>query len=138
MSVSEQQSLDSLIKNEEPLARYIFSKKHFSAKKNRIRYHAFVPYKHKVSVIRHKDCSEDCLLKIGRGIEKIRSDSLKAIGSLSAKAVRSIDNLDVESDTSRGQHRRHANIVGFNRLSEAKIRERAQDLANKANLLKTQ
>ena len=135
MSVSEQKPLDSFIKNKEPLARYIFSKNHFSAKNNRIKYHAFIPYEHKLSVIRHKKCPEGCLLKIGRDIEKKRTGNLKAVASLSAKVVRSIEGLDVESDTVGGQHRRHANIVGFNCLSSAKVRERAQDLANKAVLL---
>ena len=125
MNVNEQKPLASLIKNEEPLARYIFSKSHFRADGS-IKNQAFMPYEHKVSVIRHKNCPEACLLKIGRDIEKKRNENLKAVASLSAKVVRSIEGLDVESDTVGGQHRRHANIVGFNRLSSAKIRERAQ------------
>ncbi len=95
-----------------------------------------MPYKQKVSVIRHTNCPEDCLLKIGQGIENKRGQNLKAVASLSAKVVRSIESLDVESDTSKGQHRRHGNIIGFNNLDEAKIRQTAQrELARQAQLI---
>ena len=49
--------------------------------------------------------------------------------------MRVINNLDVESDTSGGQHRRHANIKNFNNYNDAKIKKLAQELAKKAGLL---
>ena len=131
MIFKKRKKLDEIIENDEPLARYIFSKSYFS--ENRIKRHAFMPYRTKVSVIRHKNCPQDCLLKIGKKIEKQRGHSLKAIGSVLTEDIRSIDSLDIEADT-RGQHRRHANIKNFN-YNDAKIRQIAQVLASKAKLL---
>ncbi len=135
----KQNILSSIVEDEEPLARYIFSKSHFRRANGSIKFQAFMPnlnlVKKTVSVIRHKDCSETCLLKIGKNMATKRGHSLKAVCSLSAKNVRSIDGLDVESDTSRGQHRRHANIMGFNNWIDAKIRQIAKELAEKADLL---
>ena len=138
MNKSEQ--LSKIVENDEPLARYIFSKMHFSKQKKRIKRHAFMPLskgegKDKMSVIRHKSCPQDCLLKIGHNIANSRQSSLKAIGSIMAGKVRSINNLNVESDTSGGQHRRHANITGFCNYNDGKIRNIAQKLANEASLL---
>ena len=125
--------LDDIVKNDEPLARYIFSTAHFST--GRIKRQAFMPPfgKSYVSVMRHKNCPKDCLLKIGKQIEKNRS--LKAVGSILTDDVRAINNLDVESDISDGQHRRHANIKNFNNYTDAKLREVAQQLTKKADLL---
>ena len=130
--------LNSFVEDYEPLARYIFSESHFT--KQRVKRHAFMPYKDKVSVIRHEECEEcsiDYILKIGRQMEKDRRQSLKAIASILTLDVRSINNLDVESDTSNNQHKRHANIKNFHGYNDAKIRQLAQELAKKTSLLKT-
>ncbi len=136
MIFKKQSVLSSFIEDEEPLARYIFSKSHIRANGS-IKGQAFMPNPHQktVSVIRHKGCSTICLLKIGKNIGTKSDRRLKAVGSLSAKKVRSIDGLNVESDVSEGQHRRHANIIGFNNLTDAKIRQTAYTLAEKADLL---
>ena len=136
MIVKSRKLLEGSVENGEPLARYIFSKKHITAD-GRIKGPAFKPPsgQHRASVIRYKDCSKACLLKIGKGIEKNRGNSLKAISSLLAEDVRTLQNLDVQPDVSRGQHRRHANIVGFNNFDSAKIKHYANKLANKAVLL---
>ena len=132
-----QKKLNNVVENDEPLARYIFEKGHFSKENKRIKRHAFMPPKGKatVSVIRRKDCPQDCVLKIGKKMEKGRDNNLKAVGSILTEDVRSINGLDVESDTRKGQHRRHANITKFNNYTKAKIRSLAQDLASKATLL---
>ena len=49
--------------------------------------------------------------------------------------MRSINGLDVASDTSNKQHIRHANIKNFHGYNDAKIRQLAQKLADKAQLL---
>ena len=139
MAFKKQNILSSIVEDEESLARYIFSKSHKRANGS-IKFQAFMPnlnlVKKTVSVIRHKNCFETCLLKIGKNMETNRGHSLKAVCSLSAKKVRSIEGLDVESDTSRGQHRRHANIMGFNNcIDDAKIRQIAKELAEKVDLL---
>ena len=131
-----QKKLNNIVENDEPLARYIFEKGHFSKENKRIKRHTFMPPKGKatVSVIRRKDCPQDCVLKIGKKMEKGRDNNLKAVGSILAEDVRSINGLDVESDINE-QHRRHANIKNFNNYNKAKIRSLAQDLASKATLL---
>ena len=136
MNKSEQ--LNNFVENDEPLARYIFSKTDFSKQNNRVKHHAFMPptkNKNEISVIRHKNCSKDCILKIGRKTANFRQQSLKAVSSIRANQVRSINDLDVESDTSKGQHRRHANITGFHNYTDAKVRNIAQKLADSAHLL---
>ena len=128
--------LSKTVQNDEPLARYIFSKHHFSEEKKRVKRQAFLPpkNKNKISVIRHKDCPESCILKIGKKIEKIRNNSLKAFCSILTRDVRAINNLDVESDTSRGQHRRHANItINLHSYDEAKVRDIANSLVEVVN-----
>ena len=125
--------LSTLIEDNEPLARYIFSKSHFT--EQRVKRQAFMPREDKVSVIRHKECLIDYILKIGKQMEKNRRESLKAIASILTQDLRSINSLDVESDTSNKQHRRHANIKNFHGYNDAKIRQLAQKLADKAQLL---
>ena len=127
--------LSPLIEDDEPLARYIFSKSHFT--KQRVKRQAFMPLKDKVSVIRHKECLIDYILKIGKQMEKNRRERLKAIASVLTQDVRSMNGLDVESDTSDKQHKRHANIKNFHGYNDAKIRQLAQKLADKARLLST-
>ena len=136
MPVEKQIKLSKIVEDKEPLARIIFYKRHFSKENGRIKRQAFMPAKDKkVSVIRHKGCPKDCYLRIAERIEEIRGKNLEAIGSISTEDVRVINNLDVESDTSGGQHRRHANIKNFNNYNDAKIKKLAQELARKASLL---
>lgn len=127
--------LSPLIEDDEPLARYIFSKSHFSLAEKRVKRQAFMPRGDKMSVIRHKECSIDYILEVGKQMEKNRTESLKAIASILTQNVRSINDLDVESDTSNKQHRRHANIKNFHGYNDAKIRQLVQELAKKACLL---
>ncbi len=128
--------LSPFVENHEPLARYIFSNSHFNFTKQRVKRHAFMPPPEgRVSVIRHEECLIDYILEIGKQMEKDRRESLKAVASILTQDVRSINGLDVESDTSNEQHKRHANIKNFHGYSDAKIRQLAQSLANKAELL---
>ena len=134
MIFKKKTKLSEFIENDEPLARYIFSKEHYSTQKKRIKRQAFMPppkNQDKLSVIRQKNCSKDCLLKIGKKLEKQRNQSLKALCSIITQDVRTLD-LDVVSDTSNNQHRRHANIIKFP-YSEAKTRQIADKLATKAS-----
>ena len=81
----------------------------------------------KLSVMRHKNCSPPEILKIGSEIGNTRNSSLKAFCSILAKEVRSINSLDVESDTNNKQHKRHANIIHFKNYNDAKMRQIASD-----------
>lgn len=129
------QEINAFVRDDELLARYIFSKNHFS--NNRVKRHAFMPYKFKVSVMRYekKEHYLNCLLQIGEKMGEDRNNSLKAIASILTQDIRSINGLDVESDTSNKQHRRHANIKNFNQYTDAKIRQIAQKLAEKSRLI---
>ena len=127
------------ITDDEPLARYIFSNKHFSKKHKRVKRQAFMPALNKdtISVIRYKDFPKEQLIKYGQqSLSVQRKLSLKATASILTKEVRSIPPLDVKADQSKDQHPRHAHIIHFKvDYSKAKLRELAQDLATKAKLL---
>ena len=137
MKIKNKKPLPDSILNDEPLARYIFDKKHFSKENKRIKRQAFMPPKGKktVSVIRHTNCAEACILKIGEKIGVARKRKLEAVGSLLTKDVLSTSYLKVEADTGGSHHRRHANIVFSGDYVDAEKRQVAQDLAKKASLL---
>ena len=145
MSNRNSKSLNNEIENNEPLARYVFSENHF--KNDRFKRGAFMPPNpssnfFELSVIRHENCPADCLLKIGKKIKSQRRDESKKdekfkciIATISAKDIRKIDKLNVKSDTSNNQHRRHANIINFH-SEKAKRKQQAQNLANKAKIIR--
>ena len=135
MTTKNRIPLNPDVEDSEPLARFIFSRNHFSKTEKRIRRQAFLPHKNKISVIRHRDCPKQCLLKIGQNLEKLRGINMKAVCSVLTEDVRKVNNLNVVSDTSCGQHRRHANIQNFSNYNEAKIKQLAQKIADKAELL---
>ena len=137
MKIRNKKPLPDSVLNNEPLARYIFDKKHFSKEKKRIKRQAFMPPKGKktVSVIRHTNCAKDCILKIGKKTGIAGNRQLKAVGSLLTKDALSINNLKVEADVGGIHHRRHANIVFGGDYVDAEKRQIAQDLAKKAGLL---
>ena len=136
MIFKKRDKLSKTVQDDEPLARYIFSKSHFSKENKRIRPQAFMPPKNKntISVIRHKECSEIDILKIGKIMGKNRTTSLKAYCSVLTKEVRTINDLDVQSDTSNNQHKRHANIIiDSTNYNKAKIKQITEDLAEMAS-----
>ena len=129
--------LPDFVLDDEPLARYIFEKSHFSKDNKRIKRQAFMPPtgKKTVSVIRHTNCSKNCVVKIGEKTGAVSKRKLKAIGSILTKDALSANTLKVEADTAGSHHRRHANIVFGSDYVDAKRRQIAQDLAKKARLL---
>lgn len=140
MIFKKKTKLSKNVQNDEPLARYIFSKNNFSKENKKIKRNAFMPPKNKntISVIRHKDCSEVDILKIGKIMGENRSASLKAYCSVLTKEVREINDLDVQSDTNNNQHKRHANIIiNLPNYDSAKIRLIANKLAIIASNNKT-
>ena len=137
MKIKNKNPLSDFVLGNEPLARYIFDKKHFSKENKRVKRQAFMPPtgKKTVSVIRHTNCTKDCILKIGEKTGTTAKRQLKAVGSLLTKDALSINNLKVEADAGGSHHRRHANIVFGGDYDDAKKRQVAQDLAKKAGLL---
>ena len=124
----------------EPLARYIFSSNYFSKEKKRIKQGAFLPppSRNEVSVMRHQGFGLDSLIGHGQsvGASRLRPQSLKAIASIMTARARLVEGVSVVSDTSKGQHERHANIH-FAQYVTAKLRQKAKDLADQASLLTT-
>lgn len=45
MVFKKRKKLNKIVENDEPLARYIFYKNHFSKEKKRVKRQAFMPYK---------------------------------------------------------------------------------------------
>ncbi len=137
MKIKNKKPLPGFVLDNEPLARYIFDKNHFSKEKRRIKRQAFMPPKAKktVSVIRYTNCAKDCILKIGKKTGAVSKRELKAVGSILTKDALSVNNLKVEADAGGSHHRRHANIVFGGDYVSAKKRQMAQDLAKKASLL---
>ena len=136
MKIKNKKPLPNSVLYDEPLARYIFDKKHFSKEKRRIKRQAFMPPKDikTVSVIRYINCPKDCILQIGQKVGKSGERKLKAVASILTEDALSSNNLKVEADTKGSHHRRHANII-FGDYVDAKKRQVAQDLATKASLL---
>ena len=136
MIFKKRDELSKTVQDNELLARYIFSKSHFSKENKRIKPQAFIPPKNKntISVIRQNECSKTDILKIGKTIEETRGSSLKAYCSVLTKEVRAINDLDVKSDTSNNQHKRHANIIiNPKNYNKAKIKQITEDLATIAS-----
>ena len=135
----KRKKLSEIVEDNEPLAKYIFSRKHFSKKNKRVVPQAFMPRKNEneISVFRNENCPEDCMLKIGKKIGENRS-TLRAYCSVLTKDVRAIPDLKVESDTSKKQHRRHANIIicNYNDAKTKKIAKKLADIATKNESLK--
>ena len=99
------------IPRDEKLARFIFSKNHFSVDKNIVKYGAFVPPpdSDELSVFRISGISCSDVWSIGR--EHVQGNrTLRARGDLLVSAVH-VNNLQVIPDPL--PHKLHANITPF-------------------------
>jgi hypothetical protein len=97
----------------DPLARYIFSKRHFNREKGVVLTAAFMPppppNKPETSVFQIRGLSERKIWNIGRKVGRVRSGGLKARGDILIEVV-SQAGLSVYPDR---WPRRHANIIGW-------------------------
>jgi hypothetical protein len=96
----------------EKLARFIFSKKHFSVEKREVKFKAFTPPSNSddISVYRISGLSDSGVWEIGREYVQRKDRTIKARANLSAEAVYA-NNLEVVPDTL--PHELHANIRPF-------------------------
>lgn len=123
------------IPDNEELARFILFRSHYSVKKRRIKFSAFMPPRNKreVSVFCISGLDEKPIWDIGysevHNPEEGRT--LRARGDLYAQDARDLD-LDVVPETST--HERHANIEGFPK-DEVERKNFAIELARVAKLV---
>lgn len=96
----------------EELARFIFSRKHFSVEKGEVKFKAFIPPPNSedISVYRISRLSDRQVWEIGRNFVQRNDRSIKARANLAAKTVYA-NNLKVVPDPL--PHELHANIRPF-------------------------
>ena len=92
----------------EKLARFIFSKKHFSVEKREVKFKAFIPDGTDISVYRISGLSEREVWAIGRKYVQRGKRLIKARADFLAKIVYE-NNLHVLPTTT--PHKRHANVT---------------------------
>ncbi len=96
----------------EKLARFIFSKKHFSVEKREVKFKAFIPPPNSedISVYRISGLSDRQVWEIGRKYVGRKDRAIKARANLAAEAVYA-NNLEVVPDPL--PHELHANVRPF-------------------------
>ncbi|HUE81822.1 MAG TPA: hypothetical protein VMM84_06880 [Pyrinomonadaceae bacterium] len=97
------------VSDNEQLARYIFSKSHFSRQSNRVKAEAYMPNRGQVSVFRIDGLTESAIWGIGDYIALKRERTLYGRGDTTANQVRNAG-LDISSDEPPP---RHANLIGW-------------------------
>jgi len=91
----------------------VLTEKHVRKESMTLKPEAFLPYKHvELSVIRHRDLSEEELWDIGREVAQERGRPLVGRGDFSAKDAR-LQNLDAVPAEAPGLPRNHADIIGW-------------------------
>jgi hypothetical protein len=110
---------------DETASRFIFNKKHFSVEKGRVKYAAFLPNinkengEYETSIFRITGLSESDIWSVGRYVEKLRSQTLRARGDLK---VQSIINSGLEVIPETTNHERHANIVNWSTIKNERMK----------------
>lgn len=75
------------IGDDEKLARYIFSARHFSRQKQRVKAEAYMPSRGEVSVFRIDGLDEGAVWKIGSNVALKREQTLHARGAPGSRQV---------------------------------------------------
>jgi hypothetical protein len=128
--MSTEQGRDAGIQPEDPLARFIYSKSHFSRDNNRVKYNAFMPGPDsKTSVFRTKDLNEAATWAIGEEVAQKRTQTLRGRGDIVAADVYKAKLTLVPSPPPR-----HANIDNWPAEKDAQML-RAIELADAAKLV---
>ena len=129
--MSTEQGTDAGIQPEDPLARFIYSKSHFSRDNNRVKHNAFMPGPDsKTSVFRTKDLNEAATWAIGEGVAQKREQTLHARGDILAADVSKANLTLVPSEPPP----RHANIENWPAEKDAQMLK-AIELADTAKLV---
>lgn len=117
----------------EKLARFIFSKKHFSVEKREVKFKAFTPPSNRddISVYRISGLSDRQVWEIGRMYVERKDRTIKARANLTTETVY-VNNLEVVADPLT--HELHANIRPF--PADRRVRDRiAKQLALASELV---
>lgn len=102
-------NLKATVEENEKLARYIFSTRHFVRQPPRVKAEAYMPTRGEVSVFRIDGLDQAAIWEIGSDIARKRVRTLYARGDTRAKDARR-GGLDILSDEPPP---RHANLVGW-------------------------
>jgi hypothetical protein len=124
----------NLIKDDEPLGRYIFSKSHFSSENNKVKSSAFMPPADlQLSVFRTQGLDEKTIWNIAENeIIKKSSSPNKLYGRAEILSF-AVKSTGLELDPNNIPPR-HANIIGWPQ-EKAKQKMIAIELATKASLV---
>jgi hypothetical protein len=102
-------NLQSVVGDNEKLARYIFSTRHFIRQPPRVKAEAYMPSRGEVSVFRIDGLNQTAIWGIGNDIAAKRERTLYARGDTKAGQVRKLG-LDIRPYEPPP---RHANVVGW-------------------------
>jgi hypothetical protein len=108
-SKAQSHNLKATVDDNEKLARYIFSTRHFSRQPTRVKMEAYMPSRGEVSVFRINGLDQASIWEIGSDVAKKRERTLYARGDTNAEDVRKIG-LNIRPDEPPP---RHANIVDW-------------------------
>ena len=111
MTVNHNNVLPRSVADNEPLGRFIFSKRHFNKTDQSTKYAAFLPYGEPlaVSVFRLMGLGPGEVVDLGRQVGQARSSGLKAYAELPASSVKKAQLLLHPDDTPP----RHASIENW-------------------------
>jgi len=112
----------------ELLARYIFSKRHFSQENRRVKAGAFLPASNgELSVTRHREATQDELWQVGHDIAQVRDLTFHCRGDVLSSTCAS-QRLNVEAAPIEGNPN-HANVVGWPMEDKAAMKLIAEEIA---------
>ena len=124
-------SLKASISEEEKVARYIFSRSHFSRKSLRVKAEAYMPNGGEVSVFRTNGLDEATIWGIGSDLAKKRERVLYGRGDTIVSEIRKAS-LHIRSEEPPP---RHANIVGWPENDKPRQKILALQIAAAATLV---
>jgi hypothetical protein len=107
--VQSPHNLKATVDDNEKLARYIFSTRHFSREPPRVKTEAYMPSRGEVSVFRIDRLEQAAIWEIGNEVARKRERTLYARGDTKASEARRVG-LDIRPDEPPS---RHANLVGW-------------------------
>jgi hypothetical protein len=97
------------VREDEPLSRFIFSRRHLSKNPPRVKAEAFMPRKGEVSVFRREGISESQVWNIGSELENKRTRTLHGRGDIIARSAMIIGLQVLPAEPPI----KHANIVNW-------------------------
>ena len=137
--VQSPHNTETAIGDDEKLARYIFSARHFSREKLRVKAEAFMPSRGEVSVFRIDGLGENAIWEIGNDVARKRVQTLYARGDTRTNDIRSIrvdDPMKTTLDVVPHEPPpRHANIVGWPENDKPRQKVLALQVAATAKLI---